>query len=194
MNYAKEKKPTSYKFYKTYEFVSTDLKLKGIDKDIYSIILSYCELKNTRICEISISEFVRKTNCCKQAVVNSLKRLVERSLITKKEEKHAITKYEISLNCRLIDNSLQNGLVNIIDKSKEWTGGCLQNGQDGCLESRQGVVHKIDNNKDIKNIKEYKDTDLLSETISHIDNDNLSNNYISDDSDSTELADDELPF
>ena len=43
-------------------------------------------------------------------------------------------------------------------------------------------------------IKEYKDTDLLSETISHIDNDNLSNNYISDDSDSTELADDELPF
>ena len=178
-----EKNP--FNFIKIYNFMRDELELKGLELEIYAYIFSKIEIYNNN--EISYGELANYFHSSREVIIRTLRKLIEKELV--KKEKDKINSYGIYLNNVLIKN--QQTLNQMVTKNhQEWYQKVTR-----CADKKSAeVVTKNQHIKDIKNIKEYKDKDLLSETISHIDNDNLSNNYISDDSDSTELADDELPF
>lgn len=177
-------------FFKIYDFMLSELNLKGRELLVYAYIFNQIELNNR--CEISSKEIANSLKKTRNNILADIKKLKEKNLISYSNRSYGtINKYSLILDEKVI--SEQDILKQyIISKQDNFLS---RNKIGGYLETRYEGISKQDTIKNIKEYKkEYKDTDLLSETISHIDNDNLSNNYIGDDSDSTELADDELPF
>ena len=71
------------KFYTVLDFMVFDLKLKGLQKDIYAIIYDSCREGN--IYTGGLSYLAEWTQSTKQGVIKALKELTEKGLIERRE-------------------------------------------------------------------------------------------------------------
>lgn len=80
-----------HKYYSVLDFMVFDLKLKGLQKDIYAIIYDSCREGN--IYTGGISYLADWTQSTKQGVIKALKELTEKGLIERRERYENGVKY-----------------------------------------------------------------------------------------------------
>ena len=81
----------THKYYSVLDFMVFDLKLKGLQKDIYAIIYDSCREGN--IYTGGISYLADWTQSTKRGVINALKELTEKGLIERIERYENGVKY-----------------------------------------------------------------------------------------------------
>ena len=79
------------KFYTVFDFMVFDLKLKGLQKDIYAIIYDACRTGN--LYTVGISYLAKWTQSTKRGVFMALKELTEKGLIERRERYENGVKY-----------------------------------------------------------------------------------------------------
>lgn len=79
------------KFYTVFDFMVFDLKLKGLQKDIYAIIYDACRTGN--LYTVGISYLAKWTQSTKQGVIKALKELTDKGLIERRERYENGVKY-----------------------------------------------------------------------------------------------------
>lgn len=133
------------RFYTVLDFMVTDLKLKGLERDIYAIIYGFCQAGKTY--NGGLQYLADWTLTTKQGVIKVLKKLEEKGLLIKEEK--------VLNNVKFNEYQTVNPKVNGIKQSL--TGGPTQfNG---------GIKQSLPNNKDIyinnnKNNNKNREIDL----------------------------------
>ena len=72
-------------YYVVQSFMIKDLKLKGLEKDVYAIIYGFAQAEDQTFTG-SLQYLADWTCASKQAIMNALKKLVDKQLLIKKEK------------------------------------------------------------------------------------------------------------
>ena len=126
-----------HKYYSVLDFMVFDLKLKGLQKDVYAIIYGFCMADKPYTGGLGyLSEWTQST---KQGVIKALKELGEKGLIESREHyengvkfvdyyitkfngiKQSLTRYSTEFNEGIkqsLPNIINNNINNIIDKKE----------------------------------------------------------------------------
>ena len=142
-------KKNSFSFIKVYSFMRDELKLKGLELDIYAYIFSQIELNDNDV--ISYGELSKNLHSARETIVRAINNLVKKELIVKCNGK--TNSYSINLDGVLINN--QQTLNQLLIKNQQ---NCLQKINSSVDKKSTAVLIKnqhIKNNKELKEYKEY---------------------------------------
>lgn len=143
----KESKVKDGNFYVVQSFMVKDLKLKGVEKDVYAIIYGFSQAEN-QVFNGSLQYLADWTCSSKQAVMNALKKLVSKNLINKNE-------------------IFNNGVKFVEYSATELTGiqeNCMgiNKKEDGIQEtSIPPIQETLSNNIELYNIENNKEIDII---------------------------------
>lgn len=156
-------------FYVIQSFMVKDLKLKGLEKDVYAIIYGFSQAEG-QVFNGSLQYLCDWTFSSRQGVMNALKKLVEKGLIEKKEVFINNVKFvEYSANEFIPSQQSLLGEVNKIDEVvKKIDGGS----QESSLGGSQDTLHNnISLNNTFNNIDNniFDNKDKLDKEIDKID-------------------------
>ena len=130
-----ENKVKDNNYYVVQGFMVKDLKLKGLEKDIYAIIYGFSQTENQTF-KGSLQYLVDWTNSTKQGVLKALKSLMDKEFIAKKTTLiggvNSVEYYATQFNTT-IQLSLPNNINDNIDNKKE---SKKANGYDDIINSQ----------------------------------------------------------
>lgn len=142
-------------YYQIQSWMTTELNLKGLEKEIFAIIHSFQE--HNQECHCSLSEFAKTTGYCRRNIVYSLEKLISNGFIEKEE---------------IYINSLKLCKYKVSKKTSAKIAPLVQSLQEGSAKIALGVVQSLHggsakfapNNKDI--IKD-NNKDILETNFEH---------------------------
>lgn len=133
------------KYYKVYDFMVDDLKLKGTEKEVYAIIFSFYE--NGLAFNGSLSYLANRIGCSRQWICNSLNKLVEKQLLAVKStyiNGVKMNEYTVNTSRSTKLNTVQQSLTGV----KESLTGVLKKVEYPVQQSLTNIKDNIkDNNK-----------------------------------------------
>lgn len=180
---------SNYKYFVICDWMVKDLKLKGVDRDIYAIIYGICQHTEQEFYG-SISSLCDMTGYSRQAVITSLKKLVEQNLIIKTREnddgKHTC-KYII--NSEIFNNDTSTKTVPPSTKTvQDNIYNNKTNNKNNIIYNTKVLYNNVDsstNNSFLQSSKKPKQS-RYDKYISLID-DFMFNNIITDDTEIKQL-------
>lgn len=141
-------------YYVVQSFMVKDLKLKGLEKDVYAIIYGFSQAEQKF--DGSLQYLADWTLSTKQGIMKVLKSLQEKELINKEEE-------------------YKNGVKFVKYYATEFNGGSKQ-----CLigGSKQSLTNNINKDNIINNNKKEKKETEFDEILNEVDNEKLKETLI----------------
>lgn len=155
-------KVKDHNFYTVQAFMVKDLKLKGLEKDIYAIIFGFSQLEG-QVFNGSLQYLADWTCSTKQGVSKVLKTLVEKGLIVKKDKfingvkfcEYYTTEFNTLLNN--VDRGMQQSLIPGMQQSL--TNNISLDNTDN------NIVNSIGEKKERKAAKQTSYDDIINENV-----------------------------